>query len=47
MGRVADPTDTSEDTVALRALNGRLIHDERVDTVMLPVADGLTLVRKR
>ena len=42
-----DPSDTSEETVALRALNDLLARDERVDTVMLPVADGLTLVRKR
>jgi caffeoyl-CoA O-methyltransferase len=46
-GAVADPTNTSDDTVALRALNDRLVRDERVDTVMIPVADGLTLVRKR
>jgi caffeoyl-CoA O-methyltransferase len=46
-GGVADPTNTSDDTVALRALNDRLVRDERVDTVMIPVADGLTLVRKR
>jgi caffeoyl-CoA O-methyltransferase len=46
-GAVADPTDTSDDTVALRALNDFLVTDTRVDTVMLPVADGLTLARKR
>jgi len=46
-GAVIDPSDTSEETVALRALNDLLARDERVDRVMLPVADGLTLVRKR
>lgn len=46
-GAAADPTDTSDDTVALRALNDFLVTDTRVDTVMLPVADGLTLARKR
>src|SRR5207237_1284093 len=46
-GSVADPSDTSDDTVALRALNDFLVRDERVDLVMLPVADGLTLARKR
>jgi caffeoyl-CoA O-methyltransferase len=45
-GSVADPSQTSNDTVALRALNDFLVTDERVDHVMLPVADGLTLVRK-
>jgi caffeoyl-CoA O-methyltransferase len=46
-GAVADPANTSDDTVALRALNDFLVRDERVDVVMLPVADGLTLARKR
>jgi len=46
-GSVADPRDTSDNTVALRALNDFLVRDERVDLVMLPVADGLTLARKR
>jgi len=46
-GSVADPSDTSDDTVALRALNDFLVRDQRVDVVMLPVADGLTLARKR
>ncbi len=46
-GAVADPANTTEDTVALRALNDFLVHDERVDIVMLPIADGLTLARKR
>ncbi len=46
-GAVADPANTSDDTVALRALNDFLVRDERVDIVMLPVADGLTLARKR
>jgi caffeoyl-CoA O-methyltransferase len=47
MGQVIEPTDTSESTVALRELNDFLARDARVDAVMLPVADGLTLVRKR
>jgi caffeoyl-CoA O-methyltransferase len=46
-GSVADPTDDSESTQAIRALNDYLPTDERVDVVMLPVADGITLVRKR
>jgi caffeoyl-CoA O-methyltransferase len=47
MGRVADPADDEESTRAIRALNDFLVQDERVDAVMLPVADGITLVRKR
>ena len=46
-GRVLDPADTTRDTVALRAFNERLRHDDRVDLSMLPVGDGLTLARKR
>ena len=46
-GAVADPDDTSPDTVALRALNDALVGDERVDIAMLTVGDGLTLARKR
>jgi predicted O-methyltransferase YrrM len=46
-GSVADPAKTSDDTVALRALNDVLVTDERVDVVMLPISDGLTLARKR
>jgi len=47
MGEVANPANQDESTAAIRALNDRLVADERVDTVMLPVADGVTLARKR
>jgi len=46
-GRVADPSDTDESTLAIRALNAKLAGDERVDLSMIPVADGLTLARPR
>jgi caffeoyl-CoA O-methyltransferase len=46
-GAVADPANTDESTTALRALNDALAADDRVDAVMLPVADGLFLVRPR
>ena len=45
-GAVADDNDTSEDTVALRALNEKLKDDSRIELCMLPVGDGLTLARK-
>jgi predicted O-methyltransferase YrrM len=35
------------DTLALQALNDKLVRDERIDIAMLPIGDGLTLARKR
>ena len=46
-GSVVDASDTSDDTVALRALNDHVARDSRVDAVMLPIADGITIARKR
>ncbi len=46
-GKVADPAADDEDTVALRELNERLARDNRISIAMLPLADGLTLARKR
>ena len=46
-GRVIDPTDTTEDTAALRLLNQKIAADERVTVSMVPIGDGLTLARKR
>ena len=45
-GRVLDTADQSVDTRAIRAFNQALHHDERVDISLLPIGDGLTLVRK-
>jgi predicted O-methyltransferase YrrM len=45
-GAVAHPA-TDADTVALQRLNDKLLRDERVDLSMLPIGDGLTLLRKR
>jgi O-methyltransferase len=46
-GRVADPGAVDADTVALRDFNAFVGRDERVDLCLLPIADGLTLLRKR
>jgi predicted O-methyltransferase YrrM len=46
-GRVADPSVHDESTDAIRALNAKIAGDERVDPVIVPVGDGLTLARKR
>jgi O-methyltransferase len=46
-GEVANPENQKEDTVALRALNDALHHDDRVDVSLLAIGDGVTLARKR
>jgi predicted O-methyltransferase YrrM len=46
-GAVADESKQDEDTLAIRRLNDRLATDERVTIAMLPLADGVTLARKR
>lgn len=46
-GQVADPGVSDPDTLALRALNEALLADQRFDLSMVPIGDGLTLLRKR
>jgi len=46
-GRVADPSEQDEATIALRKFNQHLAADERIRLSMLPIADGLTLAYKR
>jgi predicted O-methyltransferase YrrM len=46
-GAVADPTNHDENTAIMRALNEKVAADERVDHVLLPIGDGLTLARIR
>lgn len=46
-GRVADPHNQEKSTVAIRALNEKLHHDERITLSLVPIADGLTLALKR
>jgi predicted O-methyltransferase YrrM len=46
-GRVADANDTDKRTAAIRAFNAQLQSDDRIDLSLLPIADGLTLARKR
>ena len=45
-GRVLDPQD-DEDAQAVAALNNALVADDRLDVVLLPVRDGVSLARKR
>ncbi|MDQ4037233.1 MAG: O-methyltransferase [Actinomycetota bacterium] len=46
-GRVLAQSEASADDEAVIALNDQLITDRRWETVLLPLADGLTLLRKR
>jgi len=45
-GRVADPSETDKRVVAIREFNQRLYADNRIEISMIPMSDGLTLVRK-
>ena len=46
-GAVIDRRDDSAATRAIRAFNDFVARDERVEAVMIPLSDGLSLVRKR
>lgn len=45
-GRVADPSQNDESTVALRALNEKIARDSRVRSCLMSVGDGLMLAFK-
>ncbi len=46
-GAVVEPNPRDEGTRAVRALNAKLAADERVSVCLVPVADGVTLARRR
>jgi len=46
-GRVADDQEQDAQTVALRAFNAAVLCDDRVSHAMVPIGDGLTLLRRR
>jgi len=46
-GKVADPSDTSESIEAVRRFNRAASDDDRLDTQLLPLFDGLTIAVKR
>ena len=45
-GKVVDENVNDKDTVAIRELNDMVKNDGRVDNVLLPVRDGLMILRK-
>jgi len=46
-GDVADDTKTDKETRTIRTLNQSIQSDERVDFSLLPLSDGLSLIRKK
>ena len=46
-GKVLDEQFKDKDTVLLRELNFKISHDTRVEKVLLPIRDGLYLIRKK
>ena len=45
-GKVADPASHDPQTRGIRAFNDRVASDPRAEKVILPLRDGLTLIRK-
>jgi len=45
-GKVAEDNDEPE-TIAIRDLNEKLYNDNRIDLSLLPLSDGVTLIRKK
>lgn len=45
-GRVVDQDDTNSSVEGIRKFNARAVADPRVELVLLPIGDGLTLARK-
>ncbi|MBW2282898.1 MAG: class I SAM-dependent methyltransferase [Deltaproteobacteria bacterium] len=46
-GAIVNPDADDADTLALREINDHVASDDRVDSVMLALSDGLTIARKR
>jgi len=46
-GKVADPDNQDRGTQHIRELNQHVYDDERVTMTLVPIADGMTLVRKK
>jgi predicted O-methyltransferase YrrM len=46
-GKVADPSIFDDATMAIRGFNAKVVDDRRVSLSLVPIGDGLTLLRKR
>jgi len=45
-GRVVDPAEDAQNVVAIRLFNDHISSDKRVECVMVPIRDGVTLIRR-
>lgn len=45
-GWVMDETRTDADTQGMQQFNEKVVHDARIETVLLPIADGLMMIRR-
>ncbi len=45
-GRVVDPNTDSQNAAAMRRFNDHVAADKRVECVMVPIRDGVTLIRR-
>ena len=46
-GHVLEPHPADRQTLGIQAFNDRVAQDERVEKVILPLRDGLTIIRKK
>lgn len=46
-GKVIDPHSNDEDTIAIRSFNEKVKNDPRVSCSLLPIRDGLMMIRKK
>ena len=46
-GKILDPQIMDKETVAIREFNKRIQEDDRVEQVLLPIRDGLMMIRKK
>ena len=46
-GNVADESFDDKDTRIVRELNDRVHQDQEVDSSLLPIGDGFTIIHKR
>ena len=45
-GRVMDPLVSDDETISIRGFNAKVYDDRRVSVSLVPIGDGLTLLRK-